>query len=314
MSFYSDVFERKEMKYHLGAQQLAYLMPILDAHLAASGFSNARVRSLYYDTPSNDLIARSIESPIYKEKLRLRVYGDTITPETPAFVEIKKKCSGIVYKRRVALSLHGATSFLEGMPYEDAVRLFPLADEELNAHILENAARNRQIANEIAFFVKRHAPLGPSILTVCDRHALIDPNGSDLRITIDTGLRAKSHPKDIGDLSSAFPLIPDDDAIMEIKSAFSLPLWLASALSGAKAYKQSFSKCGTSYARMHSKAQGHPPTRRDSYTSSHASSYTRPHPDAAPDAAPGAASRPTTGLSPDADYTQPSALRAACTA
>lgn len=314
MSSYTGVFERKEMKYRLNTQQLATLMPTFDAHLAASDFDNTRVRSMYYDTPSNDLVARSIESPIYKEKLRLRIYGNTIASTIPAFVEIKKKYKGIVYKRRIALSLYGAASFLDGMPYEDAVRLFPLADDGINAHILENEAQSKQIANEIAFFMKRYAPLEPSILTICDRRALIDPNGTDLRITIDTELRAKNHPKDIGDPSSAFPLIPDGDAIMEIKSASPLPLWLVSALSGAKAYKQSFSKCGTSYVRMHSGAQDAPEARRYSSTNS----YTRLHPDAVPgatsDAVPDEASRLTTGLCPGADYAQPPELRAACTA
>lgn len=249
MTAYSDVFERKEMKYRITAAQLAELLPVLQEHLVPADFADATVRSLYYDTPGDDLIARSIEGPLYKEKLRLRVYGDGYDPAMPAFVEIKKKFKGIVYKRRVMLSLAAAEAFLDGMPYEEALAAYPLADKKLAAQVRENAAKNKQIANEIAFFMQRYAPLQPSILTACSRCSLVDPDGGDLRITIDTQLCAKHRPTNIGDVDGAGALIGEGDAIMEIKSTFALPLWLTSALSSVGAYKQSFSKCGAAYAQ-----------------------------------------------------------------
>lgn len=260
MTTYTDVFERTEMKYRLTADQLKRLRPVLQAHLAPTDFADATVRSLYYDTPSNDLIARSVDAPLYKEKLRLRVYGDGHDPAMPAFVEIKKKFKGIVYKRRIALSLAGAETFLRGVPYKEAVHAYPLADcgpganslansTRKNASVPANPVKNQQIANEIAFFMKRYGPLAPSILTLCNRHALAGPDGGDLRITIDTQLRAKRNPTDIGDINGAVALIPEGDAIMEIKSTFALPLWLTSVLSSVGAYKQSFSKCGMAYKK-----------------------------------------------------------------
>ena len=41
-----------------------------------------------------------MESPMYKEKLRLRSYG-VANKSTPVFLEIKKKFDSVVYKRRV---------------------------------------------------------------------------------------------------------------------------------------------------------------------------------------------------------------------
>ena len=39
------------------------------------------------------------EHPAYREKIRTRCYG-TPHPFDPVFVELKKKCDGVVYKRR----------------------------------------------------------------------------------------------------------------------------------------------------------------------------------------------------------------------
>lgn len=276
MTAYSGVFARTEMKYRMKPSQLTAITPALNTHLMPAGFTDASVRSLYYDTPSDDLIARSIEAPPYKEKLRLRVYGSITGPDMPAFIEIKKKYKGTVYKRRAALSLAGAEAFLAGLPYEEACAVHPIGSKEMAVHA--ESAKNRQIANEIAFFMKRHGPLLPSILTVCERCSLVSsacanraaaeagtadananrPTGvlgalsapSDLRITIDTHLQAKANPSSIRDADSLAPLIPEDEAIMEIKSTLGLPMWLTSALSDARAYKQSFSKCGTAFKTL----------------------------------------------------------------
>lgn len=250
MSACLGIFERKEMKYRLNRAQIENILPVLATRLIPTEYGDTSIRSLYYDTPSYELVARSIEAPLYKEKLRLRVYGNGGDPHTPAFVEIKKKYKGIVYKRRIALPLAAAEAFLSGVPYEKAVRMFPSPGSV--AITYSEPAQSRQIANEIAFFIKRHGPLAPSILTMCRRRSLVDPHGSDLRVTIDTHLMANDggRPQGIGDARFLKPLIPVDEAIMEIKSKAALPLWLASALSEAGAYKRSFSKCGSAYMQM----------------------------------------------------------------
>ena len=60
-------------------------------------FAHSSISNLYYDTPDFRMVRRSLEKPMYKEKLRLRSYG---TPENTStvFPEIKKKAMGIVYK------------------------------------------------------------------------------------------------------------------------------------------------------------------------------------------------------------------------
>ena len=67
--------------------------------------------SLYYDTPDHQLIRRSLEKPVYKEKLQLRSYGP-VKETSPIYVELKKKYEGIVYKRRERMILSEAVPYL----------------------------------------------------------------------------------------------------------------------------------------------------------------------------------------------------------
>ncbi len=244
MTAYLDVFERKEMKYRLCATQLESLISAFETRLLPDERGITLVRSLYFDTPAHDLIARSMESPLYKEKLRLRVYGQASEPGTPAFLEIKKKFKGIVYKRRVLVSIGAAHLIIEGASLSEALAAHPLNDEALAAEAL--TPHREQIAREIAFFIQRHDARRPSILTQCERQAFTSSDG-DLRVTIDRNLSYKANPQSIADTHFAIPLIPQTEAVMELKCTHALPLWLAGELSAVCAYKQSFSKCGTAY-------------------------------------------------------------------
>lgn len=76
-------------------------------------YGESLICNLYYDTPDYRLIRRSLDKPLYKEKLRLRCYGQPRTDST-AFIEVKKKFNGILYKRRMDLSYGSAVDYLRG--------------------------------------------------------------------------------------------------------------------------------------------------------------------------------------------------------
>lgn len=58
-------------------------------------YGRTTIRNIYFDTENYRLIRHSLESPTYKEKLRLRSYKK-VGPEDPAFVELKKKYKSVV--------------------------------------------------------------------------------------------------------------------------------------------------------------------------------------------------------------------------
>ena len=248
VTLYNEVFERTEKKYRLDARQHRQMVEALAGHLALDAFGITKITSLYFDTPGRALIERSLDKPLYKEKLRLRRYGEAAGEAADedgcVFVEIKKKYKGVVYKRRVGMSLAAARAYMGGMSYEQACACFPLSDPALAAASV--SALSRQIAREIDSFRARHGALRPSMVITCDRaaYAPLDAGDGELRITFDTGLAYRDR---FDRHAPTLPLLGADEAVMEIKNAGPLPLWLTHALTACGAYPSSFSKYGEAY-------------------------------------------------------------------
>lgn len=75
--------------------------------MTLDGYGRSSIRNIYLDTENFLLASRSIEKPLYKEKLRFRSYG-AADPNGKIFVELKKKYDGVVYKRRLSMPLDKA--------------------------------------------------------------------------------------------------------------------------------------------------------------------------------------------------------------
>lgn len=294
MAAYSSVFKRVEKKYRIGAAERAVVEAAAGGPMAVDAYGRTRITSLYLDTPERSMIARSVEKPLYKEKLRLRAYGDAAgvalmgafgagpivrepgglplsdgevetrvavglqapgaAAALPVFFGIKKKFKGIVYKRRLALTLPAALAFVSGLPYEQAYARWPLSDAALAAAALSPATR--QIARELEAAMDRWLPLVPSMGIACDRVAwayrpevlegrrgdeLFD---SELRITFDDCLEYL----DCHCFHSPWrPIIESSESVMEIKSAGPYPPWLVEVLSAERIYPASFTKYGNAY-------------------------------------------------------------------
>ncbi len=88
-------FQRYETKYMLSPIMARKLRKSLPGHLQMDEYGLDTICSLYYDTPDHQLIRRSLEKPVYKEKLRLRSYGPA-KETSPIYVELKKKYNCLV--------------------------------------------------------------------------------------------------------------------------------------------------------------------------------------------------------------------------
>ena len=98
---FQTVFKRYELKYMLSLEQRLRVLEAMAPFMQLDKYGRTTIRNLYFDTDTYLLIRRSIEKPVYKEKLRLRSYG-TADKDTTVFVELKKKYESVVYKRRIA--------------------------------------------------------------------------------------------------------------------------------------------------------------------------------------------------------------------
>ena len=248
MATAADTFERKEKKYLITTGQCDAIKRGLAAHMRLDDYGATRIDSLYLDTPERSLICRSLEKPLYKEKLRIRSYGPFSEAET-VFIEIKKKYKGIVYKRRVRMSSRGAREYALGMPYEQAQRLYPAPGSDLSADL---APGKMQISREIDAFFARYDNLESSMLISCLREAWcpIDRNDRDCvdRITFDEDICYVDLME--SDSVQRRHVTAPDQIVMEIKCAGGYPTWLCGLLSSVGAYPRSFSKYGNAYKRV----------------------------------------------------------------
>ena len=223
-----NVMKRYELKYLPDRGQTAFLVNRLKGHMEPDRYGLTSIASLYYDTPDFRLIRASLDKPGFKEKIRLRSYGPA-TEDSPVFLELKRKASGIVYKRRVQTTIPEVRQFFAG---EDG--LFP----------------DRQISRELSWFRDYHRPLQPACLIIYDRVAYFEPGG-DLRLTIDFNPRYRM--ADGLDLTTSMDgtlLLPEGDTVLEIKVQGAMPLWLTAILDEAQIYRNSFSKYGEAF-RQH---------------------------------------------------------------
>jgi hypothetical protein len=251
MAGFIGTFKRKETKYVLDAKQIAQVKQMLSGRMRVDDYGVTRIDSLYFDTPNRSIISRSLEKPLYKEKLRVRSYGDA-RKDSPVFVELKKKYKGIVYKRRVRMSRAGADAYLKGMPFEDAQSSYPI-----EGVVAEPTDVDVQIAHEIDAFRSRYEDLAPSMVISCMREAwqAVDPNDpeTDVRITFDEAISYVDVADERFDYESAVAregydfAISAGSAVMEIKCAGAYPLWLVQLLDACDAYPKSFSKYGMAY-------------------------------------------------------------------
>lgn len=222
-------FNRKETKYILNDEQVTKLKERikeymeLDPHCA--GYKTYKIQNIYYDTINNDLISKSIEKPAFKEKLRLRkYYGSKVY-----FLEIKKKCHGIVGKRRIVLKKEELDSFLNG-----------------NDLGYINDYSSKMAIKEIKYLLTRY-DLKPKVYLSYERLGYFSKIDKSLRITIDSNLKSRRNNLDINSDENCNYIIPKDNYILEIKSINNYPLWLVKILTELNIKHQSFSKYGYEY-------------------------------------------------------------------
>ena len=83
-----SIFKRHELKYLVSAEQRELIESAFERYMVHDEHGESMICNIYYDTPDFRLIRRSLEKPVYKEKLRLRSYG-TASGDKNVFLELK---------------------------------------------------------------------------------------------------------------------------------------------------------------------------------------------------------------------------------
>ena len=221
----TNSFKRYELKYLLTREQFDAVLSAVKQNAVEDEYGKTTILNVYYDTPDKLLIRRSVERPVYKEKLRLRSYGVADNDST-VFLEIKKKYESVVYKRR------------ETLKFSECKTEAP------------QIVKDSRIATEIRYFQDFYKNLEPSAFISYNRQAYYDVNDGTTRITFDTNILYRNYDMNLNFGVYGKEILPPGVTLMEIKVAAAVPTWLTKVLSERKIYKTTFSKYGAAYADM----------------------------------------------------------------
>ena len=221
-------FKRREIKYLLDDDEYNSLKERLQARLVEDEHGRSTICNIYYDTPDFRIIRKSLEKPVYKEKLRLRSYG-VPDDDSEVFIELKKKYKSVVYKRRLEVPEQEAMDYLVG-------------GQPLH--------KDCQIGREIDYFMQIYKDLEPAVVLSYERNSYKGIDDPELRITFDYNILWQNDDLTLQKEPYGHKVIPEYKVLMEIKMAGGFPLWLSHLLTKYGAYKTSFSKYGEAYKQM----------------------------------------------------------------
>ena len=218
------IFKRIERKYLIDEVTRKRLLLRMKDQLLLDEYGKSTICSLYLDTPDHRIIRNSIDADVYKEKLRLRSYG-TPKPNDTIYLELKKKYQGVVYKRRVSLTLAEAKAYLAG----------------------GDLPKDEQIWREIDYAMRFYDWPEPAMLIAYEREAYAWKDDQSFRVTFDSAPRARDRALSLERGSAGAPLLPVGLELMEVKSVGAMPIAFSKALNELGILPASFSKYGTAY-------------------------------------------------------------------
>ena len=242
------IFERVEKKYLIDESQYQAILQVVKSKMQPDRYHQSEIYNIYFDSDSYDLIIKSIDHPLFKQKLRARSYGGY----DKVFLEIKTKLMGqanyeehdnnLGFKRRVLIT------------HKDYDKL--TTHKKTVAELAQNnieTPHDVQIAEEIDYMINLFQ-LAPKILVYYNRESYQGADG--LRVTFDTNLKYRNKTLKFHKNSRDRSLFQNDKCIiMEIKAHGYMPLWLVKILSSTHAYPTQFSKIGKAYENIIRKEQ-----------------------------------------------------------
>ena len=226
-------FVRKEKKYLITTEQRDQLLKMLPKYMVFDRYCQNgnmyTVNNIYFDTPTFNVIRNSISKPAYKSKIRMRSYITEAQDSDLTFLEMKKKITGVVNKRRIVGKLIDVENFVETRKKPE--------------HISD---QQNQVFNEINYALDMEGSK-PAVYLTYKRIALFANNDSSIRVTIDEDILARTTDLSLRSKRYGEKILPEGYYLMEIKVSGAFPLWLAHILTELNIYPTSFSKYGKFY-------------------------------------------------------------------
>ena len=228
----ADIFRRVEKKYIITARQYEMLKEVLKNYMVEDEHGKSTIRNIYYDSKCYDLISHSITKPYIKEKVRVRSYN-TPNKESTVFLEIKRKCEGVVGKRRISMKYSELGNYQK--------------DKTLTK------CDNNQIKSELDYYFEKY-DLEPKMYVSYSREAFYKKDDRDFRITFDSNILARQYDLRLDATNIGTNILERNKYVMEIKTLGTIPLWLVRLLDEFQISPCGFSKYGEAYTQLVLKA------------------------------------------------------------
>ena len=220
-------FKRQELKYYLSEIQSQSLLHQLSQLMAfdsnSEGSRGYVVRSLYFDSIDDECLYQKQSGLLYRQKIRLRTYGDSRNGVCGvAKFEIKQKHGQLVNKDSVSIDLEDARQICRG---EYGLLLKP----------------DNPVLNKI-YTIFSTRVYKPKVIVEYNRVALSLPV-ANIRVTFDQNLRSNVNQLELFEPSrSSMPVIVEGKQILEVKFDEYFPGFLKRVLSGYSAERMAISK------------------------------------------------------------------------
>ena len=228
----SDIFRRIEKKYIVTKKQYEELKEKIINYMIEDEHGKSTICNLYFDSDLYELISNSITKPFFKEKIRLRSYNIP-KKDSDVFLEIKRKCDGIVSKRRIQMKMKDIKEYIK------------------NKNSIKTS--NNQIKTELDYYFDKY-DLKPTMYVSYDRRAYYLKNDRDFRITFDSNIKARENDLNLCSTNYGTPILEPGKYIMEVKTLGTIPLWLVKKFDELKIVPCGFSKYGEAYTQLILKA------------------------------------------------------------
>ena len=212
-------YPKLEYKYLYHASQYDALrealtgMCELDPYARRTAEGRYTIRSVYFDSRDFAAYGEKVEGVRVRRKFRIRTYGEH-TPESVAFLEIKRKDGVLLTKYRAPLLYDNLPAFFR--------------ERDLHKYVRKNGGDgvDREHARRWLYhYVSRD--LKPVVLITYERTAMVGAQNFDLRVTLDCNLRASTFPR-LEDMHREDILYPSmkNFGIIEVKFTSGVPRWL----------------------------------------------------------------------------------------
>ena len=211
-----DNFCRYEFKFPVTYDTMNEMLKDFEPYVIMDSYGENgwyTISSIYFDNNMKQCYYETMNGDLFRQKVRLRVYGEINDSSAISFFELKMKIKGMVIKRRVSMKLCDALEFTKK------------CQENIDFNVEDYPSTNPQILSELKHVIQtKH--LAPANVVSYDRCAMIVKDDPDVRITFDTKIRTRATDIDLRSGSYGQNVIDENKVVLELKSSKNLPVWL----------------------------------------------------------------------------------------